>query len=51
MFILVNKKTQEIERVETDRFHFDSINYDLVETSFENYNGKLYYRNNKIEKK
>ena len=50
MYLLINKKTKEIVRTETDRFHYDSDKFNLIKKSFEEYNGKMFYKNNKIVK-
>ena len=50
MYLLIDLKTKEIIRTETDRFHYDSDKFKLVESSFEKYNGKMFYKNNKIVK-
>ena len=50
MYLLIDLNTEEIIRTETDRFHYDSAKFKLVESSFEKYNGKMFYKNNKIVK-
>jgi len=50
MYLLIDKKTKEIIRTETDRFHYDSKKYNLIEKSFEEYNGKQFIKDNKIIK-
>ena len=51
MFIQVDKITNEITRVETDRFFYDESKYNIYEVPFYNYiNGKLYFINGEIIK-
>ena len=50
MYLLIDKTNDEIVRTETNRFHYDSAKFKLVESSFEKYNGKMFYKNNKIVK-
>jgi len=50
MYLLIDKKTDKIVRTETDRFHYDSKKYNLIEKSFEEYNGKQFIKDNKIIK-
>ena len=50
MYLLINLKTEEIERTETNWFHFDRKKYKLIDKPFSDYMGKRYFKNNKIVK-